>query len=261
MKEGLNRVKRVAWNVQKVNRVSWKREKINRVSWIIFVQIIVLFDYLMYLVYLVFLVWRKIKRAPWNREIFNLVPCLLDSRPSWNDFLGVGWLGVTIVSGSQTFIMLRTFLLYFPFFIIQLIVIQNCQHGYYSFISIVCTKMLKFFCAIPCDVFRLQAYTPVSFNLKPYIVKLSVLPELCGLSLSYFRLLSLLTSRPPLKVQNVSTKDAGGKTALQLNEAVFPFSKTWTAFPSLASSGPSASVTLTEIFSALPRPADNAPHV
>ena len=41
--EGLNRVKRVAWNVQKVNRVSWKREKINPVSWIIFVQITLLF--------------------------------------------------------------------------------------------------------------------------------------------------------------------------------------------------------------------------
>ena len=41
--EGLNGVKRVAWNVQKINRVSWKREKINRVSWIIFVQISVLF--------------------------------------------------------------------------------------------------------------------------------------------------------------------------------------------------------------------------
>ena len=65
-----------------VNCVSWKKEKINRVSWIIFVQIIVLFDYLMYLVYLVFLVWRKIKRAPWNREIFNLVPCLPD--PYWD---------------------------------------------------------------------------------------------------------------------------------------------------------------------------------
>ena len=40
--EGLNGVKRVAWNVQKINRVSWKREKINRVSWIIFVQITML---------------------------------------------------------------------------------------------------------------------------------------------------------------------------------------------------------------------------
>ena len=41
--EGLNGVKRVAWNVQKISRVSWKREKINRVSWIILVQITVLF--------------------------------------------------------------------------------------------------------------------------------------------------------------------------------------------------------------------------
>ena len=94
------------------------------------------------------------------------------------------------------------------------------------YLPIVCTKMLKFFCAIPCDVFRLQAYIPVSFNPTSYIVKLSMLPGLCGLSFSYFRLLSLLTIRPPLKVQNMSTKDAGGKTALQLNEAVFPFSKT-----------------------------------
>ena len=80
--EGLNGVKRVAWNVQKVNRMSWKREKIKRVPRIIFVHITVLFDYLVYLVYLVFLVWRKIKRAPWNREIFNRVPCLL--HPNWD---------------------------------------------------------------------------------------------------------------------------------------------------------------------------------
>ena len=71
--EDLNGVKHVAWNVQKLNRVSWKSEKIYRVSWTIFVQITVLFDYLMYWVYLVFLVLRTIKRAPWNREIFNRV--------------------------------------------------------------------------------------------------------------------------------------------------------------------------------------------
>ena len=69
--EGLSEVKSVASNVQEIKRVSWKREKINRVSWIIFVQITVLFvalnNYLMYLV----------KRAPWNRKIFNRVPCLL----------------------------------------------------------------------------------------------------------------------------------------------------------------------------------------
>ena len=41
--EGLNGVKRVAWNVQKINRVSWKRKKINHVTWFIFVQITVLF--------------------------------------------------------------------------------------------------------------------------------------------------------------------------------------------------------------------------
>ena len=36
------------------------------------------------------------------------------------------------------------------------------------YLPIVCTKMLKFFCAIPCDVFRLQAYIPVSLsNLMP----------------------------------------------------------------------------------------------
>ena len=83
--------------------------------------------------------------------------------------------------------------------------------------------MLKFFCAIPCDVFRLQAYIPVSFNLKSYIVKLSVLPGLCRL---LFVRLSLLAIRLPLNVQNVSTKDAAGKTALQRKKAVFPFSKT-----------------------------------
>ena len=67
--EGLSGVKSVAWNVQKINRVSW----------IIFVQLTVLFvalnNFLMYLMYL-------FKRAPWNREIFNLVPCLPD--PHWD---------------------------------------------------------------------------------------------------------------------------------------------------------------------------------
>ena len=74
--EGLSGVKSVAWNVQEIKRVSRIREKINRVSWIIFIQITVLFvalnNYLMYLV----------KRAPWNREFFNRVPCLL--HPHWD---------------------------------------------------------------------------------------------------------------------------------------------------------------------------------
>ena len=71
-KEGLNGVKRVAWNIQKINRVSWKREKINRVSWIIFVQITVLFVEGL----------NGVKRVAWNIQKINRVPCLL--HPHWD---------------------------------------------------------------------------------------------------------------------------------------------------------------------------------
>ena len=70
--EGLNGVKRVAWNIQKINRVSWKREKINRVSWIIFVQITVLFVEGL----------NGVKRVAWNIQKINRVPCLL--HPHWD---------------------------------------------------------------------------------------------------------------------------------------------------------------------------------
>ena len=70
--EGLNGVKRVAWNIQKINRVSWKREKINRVSWIIFVQITVLFVEGL----------NGVKRVAWNIQNINRVPCLL--HPHWD---------------------------------------------------------------------------------------------------------------------------------------------------------------------------------
>ena len=72
IKEGLNGVKRVAWNIQKINRVSWKREKINRVSWIIFVQITVLFVEGL----------NGVKRVAWNIQKINRVPCLL--HPHWD---------------------------------------------------------------------------------------------------------------------------------------------------------------------------------
>ena len=70
--EGLNGVKRVAWNIQKINRVSWKREKINRVSWIIYVQITVLFVEGL----------NGVKRVAWNIQKINRVPCLL--HPHWD---------------------------------------------------------------------------------------------------------------------------------------------------------------------------------
>ena len=70
--EGLNGVKRVAWNIQKINRVSRKREKINRVSWIIFVQITVLFVEGL----------NGVKRVAWNIQKINRVPCLL--HPHWD---------------------------------------------------------------------------------------------------------------------------------------------------------------------------------
>ena len=72
MVEGLNGVKRVAWNIQKINRVSWKREKINRVSWISFVQITVLFVEGL----------NGVKRVAWNIQKINRVPCLL--HPHWD---------------------------------------------------------------------------------------------------------------------------------------------------------------------------------
>ena len=61
-KEGLNGVKRVAWNIQKINRVSW----------IIFVQITVLFVEGLY----------GVKRVAWNIQKINRVPCLL--HPHWD---------------------------------------------------------------------------------------------------------------------------------------------------------------------------------
>ena len=70
--EGLNGVKRVAWNIQKINRVSWKREKINCVSWMIFVQITVLFVEGL----------NGVKRVAWNIQKINRVPCLL--HPHWD---------------------------------------------------------------------------------------------------------------------------------------------------------------------------------
>ena len=72
LEEGLNGVKRVAWNIQKINCVSWKREKINRVSWIIFVQITVLFVEGL----------NGVKRVAWNIQKINRVPCLL--HPHWD---------------------------------------------------------------------------------------------------------------------------------------------------------------------------------
>ena len=77
--EGLNGVKRVAWNIQKINRVSWKREKINRVSWIIFVQITVLFVEGL----------NGVKRVAWNIQKINRVPCLL--HPHWDPLTLQGW--------------------------------------------------------------------------------------------------------------------------------------------------------------------------
>ena len=91
--EGLNGVKRVAWNIQKINRVSWKREKINRVSWIIFVQITVLFVEGLNGVKRVAWNIQKINRVSWKREKIN--------RVSWIIFVQITVLFVEGLNGVK----------------------------------------------------------------------------------------------------------------------------------------------------------------